>query len=52
MEGREDLAGLESRHVEKAAPDFGGGEAAGREARNDAEVVGAAFEGAPEVGVG
>lgn len=51
VETREDLGGLRGGHVEEAAPDFGGGEAAGREARDDAEVVGAAFEGAPEFGV-
>ena len=52
VESREDLGGLEGGHIEEAAPDFGRGEAAGREVRDDAEVVGAAFEGAPEVGVG
>ena len=52
VEGREDFGGLGGGHVEEAAPDLGGGEAAGREARDDAEVVGAAFEGAPEVGIG
>lgn len=52
VESREDLGGLGGGHIEEAAPDFGGGEAAGREARDNAEIVGAAFEGAPEVGVG
>ena len=52
VESREDLGGLEGGHIEEAAPDFGGGEAAGREACDDSEVVGAAFESAPEVGVG
>jgi hypothetical protein len=52
VESREDLGGLGGGYIEEAAPDFGGGEAAGREARDDAEVVGAAFEGAPEVRVG
>ena len=52
VESREDLGGLEGGHIEEAALDLGGGEAAGREARDDAEVVGAAFEGAPEVRVG
>ena len=51
MESRKDLGGLGGGHIDEAAPDFGGGEAAGREVRDDAEVVGAAFEGAPEVGV-
>ena len=52
MESCEDLGGLGGGYIEEAAPDFGGREAAGREARDDAEVVGAAFEGVPEVGVG
>ena len=52
VESRKDLDGLGGGHIEEAAPDYGGGEAAGCEARDDAEVVGAAFEGAPEVGVG
>ena len=47
VESREDLGGLGGGHIEEAAPDFGGREATGREARDDAEVVGAAFEGAP-----
>ena len=42
---------MTGRHVEEAAPYIAGGEAAGRDACNYAEVVGAAFEGAPEVGV-
>ena len=52
MESRKDFGGLKSRHIEEAAPDFGGGEAAGRKARDNTEVVGAAFESAPEVGIG
>jgi len=52
VESREDLGGLEGGHIEEAAPDFGRREAAGREARDDAEVIGATFEGAPEVRVG
>jgi hypothetical protein len=47
----EDLGGLVGGHIEEAAPDFGRGEAAGREACDDAKVVGAALEGAPEVRV-
>ena len=46
------LASAGGGHVEEAAPDFGAGEATRGKARDDAEVVGAAFEGAPEVGVG
>ena len=46
VESREDLGGLEGGHIEEAAPNFGRGEAAGREACDDTEVVGAAFEGA------
>lgn len=38
--------------IEEAAPDFGGGEAAGCEARDDTKVVRAAFGGAPEIRVG
>lgn len=52
MESSEDFGGLEHRHIEETTPDLRGGEAAGRDARNDAEVVGATFESAPEVGVG
>ena len=52
MESCEDLDGLKGGHIEEAAPYHSGGEAAGREARDDAEVVGAAFEGTPEVGIG
>ena len=51
VKSRKDLGGLKGGHVEEAAPDFGAREAAGREARDDAEVVGASFEGAPEVRV-
>lgn len=51
VKSREDFSGLRGGHIEKAAPDFGGGEAARPETRNDSEVVGAAFECAPEVGV-
>lgn len=52
MESREDLGGLGGWHVEKTAPDFRGGKTAGSEPRHDAEIVGAAFEGAPEIGIG
>lgn len=52
MESREDLGGLAGWHVKKTAPDFGGGKTAGCEARHNAEIVGAAFEGAPEIGIG
>ena len=52
VESCKDLGGLESRHIEEAAPDFGGGEAAGCQVRNNAKVVRAAFEGAPEIRVG
>lgn len=52
VESREDFGSLEGWHVEKAAPDFGDGETAGCEARHDAEIVGAAFECAPEIGIG
>ena len=52
VESREDFRGLGVGHIKEAAPNFGGGEAAGREARDDAEVVRATFEGAPEVRIG
>ena len=52
VESREDLGGLGGGQIEEAAPDLGGGKAAGREARDDAEVIRAAFESAPEVGIG
>lgn len=45
------LGGLPRRHVEKSAPDSDGLEGAGFEARDDAEVVAAALEGAPEIWV-
>ena len=51
MESREDLGGMEGGHIEETAPDLGGWEAAGREAYDNSEVVGAAFEGAPEIRV-
>lgn len=52
VKSREDLGGLRGGHVKEAAPDIGGGKASCCETRDDAEVVGAAFESAPEVGVG
>ena len=52
VESSEDVGGLGGWHVEKAAPDFGRGETTGCEARDDTEIVGAAFEGAPEIGIG
>lgn len=51
MESRENLGGLGGGQVEEAAPDVGGGKAAGGETRDDTEIVGAPFEGTPEVGV-
>lgn len=51
VESREDLSGSGGGHIEEATPNSSGGEAAGCKAREDAKVVGAAFEGAPEVGV-
>ena len=52
MESRKDFRGLEGGHIEEVAPDFGGGEAVGHEARDNTEVVGATFKGAPEIGIG
>ena len=51
MESREDLGSLGGGHVKEATPNLGRRKAAGCEACHDAEVVGAAFESAPEVGV-
>ncbi len=51
MESCEDFGGLEGGQIEEAAPDFGRREAASREAGNNAEVIGAAFKGAPKVGI-
>ena len=51
MESRKDLGSLEGGHIEESAPNSGGGEATDSEARNDAEIIGTAFEGAPEVRV-
>lgn len=50
MESREDLGGLKGGHIEEAARGLSPGKAASREARDDAEVAGASFEGAPESG--
>ena len=52
VESCKDLGGLKGGHIEEAAPDLGAGEAKGREARDNTEIVGAAFEGSPEVGIG
>ena len=52
MESCEDFRGLEGGHIEEAAPDFGGGEATGYKARDNTEIVGAAFKGALEIGTG
>ena len=52
VESREDLGGLKGRQIQEAAPDFRGGEAADREACDDTEVVGAAFESTPKVRIG
>ena len=52
VESCKDLGGLNGGHIDEAAPDFGAGEATGCEARDDTEIVGAAFEGSPEVGIG
>lgn len=52
VKSRENFGSLKSWHVEKTAPDFGGRETSGFEARNDAEIVGAAFESAPKIGIG
>jgi len=51
MKSREDFRGLERRHVEKATPDFGTRESAGRETCDNAKVVGAAVQGVKEVGI-
>ena len=51
-EKRENVRGLEGRHIEEIAPDFDGGEATGLKARDNTEIVGAAFKGAPEIGIG
>ena len=52
VERREDFRGLEGGHIEEAAPDFGGGEATGHKPRDNTEIVGATFKGAPEIGIG
>lgn len=49
MESFENLVGLKSGDIEKAAPNFTGGEATGREACDDAKVISAAFQSLPEV---
>ena len=51
VESAEDLGGLKCGHIDEAAPYSSGGEAPGLETRDDAEIIGAAFEGAPEVWV-
>ena len=52
MESRKDFHGLEGGYIKEAAPNFGGGEATGHEARDNTEIIGATFEGAPEIGIG
>lgn len=52
MESFKDLVGLKGGHIDEAAPNFTGGEATGREARDDTKVIGAAFESLPEVRIG
>ena len=47
----ENFGGLESRHIEEAAPDIRRREATGGEVRNDAKVVRAALQCTPEVGM-
>ena len=42
---------LEGGHIEEAAPDSGRREATDREARDDVEITGPAFDGALEVGL-
>ena len=39
VQSREYLCGLGGGHIEDAAPDLDGGEAAGSEARDDAELI-------------
>lgn len=43
---------LEGGNIEEAATDSGRREATDREARDDVEIAGPAFDGALEVGVG
>ena len=52
MKSRKDFLGLEGGHVEEAAPNFGGREATGHKARDNTEIIGAAFEATPEIGIG
>ena len=51
VESGEDLGGLKCGHIDEAAPYSSGGEAPGLETSDDAEIIGAAFESAPEVWV-
>ena len=39
VESRKNLVGLGGGHIDEPAPDVGGGDAAGREACDDAEVL-------------
>lgn len=52
VESPENLGKLEGGHIEEAALDVGGWKTKGREVRDDAEFVGAAFECSSEVRVG
>lgn len=51
MKRGEGLGRLKGGHVEPAGPNFRAGEAAGGGSRDNAEIVRAALERAPEVGV-
>lgn len=52
VESPENLGKLKGGHIEEAASDVGGWKTKGREVRDDAESVGAAFECSPEVRIG
>ena len=52
MKGPKNLSSMKGGHIEEAAPDFGRRKATHCKAGNDAEVIRAAFKGAPEIGVG
>lgn len=52
VKGTKNLGSMKGGHIEEAAPDFGRRKATHCKAGNDAEVVTAAFKGAPEIRVG
>jgi hypothetical protein len=47
VESRQNFGRLKGRHIEESTPDVRTVETTGREAGDDAEIIGTAFEGTP-----